>query len=405
MLIGAGMFVDNDTFERWRVPKYVDGNLTVLAAVPAVFFLVGIAIPMIRYLPRKELTVWLGPRTIDTCSKAATVTFWLAVAGSALWLIFAIRQGAGFAQFKAVLDFEANSVGNLKRISGPVAGLTTLTQFGPIAVCLRMLLVRSGLRDNRYQLYVLVALGLARAFFYGERLAIIELALPIIVVLVTVSRFESSRRALSGAILPVFAVPALWAVFAVFEYSRSWLYYRSVSDVPFVTYISERLLGYYVTSINNGSLYYLNASGYPHDPIYSFAALWDSPIIGDILGRATIGTMEVRSWWAWLLETDANPEFNNTSTFLVTSADFGTVWASVYWLALGLAIGLIYTSLKKGRVFGILAYSVCFIGILECVRITYWMQGRFTPVAIGLVILYFLFDSSRKRDEQGGAPT
>ncbi|MBM4724616.1 oligosaccharide repeat unit polymerase [Rhodococcus hoagii] len=402
MITITGLYVSADSFQLWRVPMYVSSELTLIGLVPAVAFLVGLSVPMLRRSGRsREFSISLSPRTLLLCDKLSSIFFWLTVVGYVLWVLFALRQGAGLQQLRSVLSFEQGSVGELKKLSAPVGGLTTLTQFAPVAVALRAFLLRIDCRGRRAQLVTILLLSLARSFLYGERLALIEVAVPALIVMVAVSAVPHAKnRSFAAAVLPVFAIPALWTVFAVFEYSRSWLYYRTVTDQSFFQYINDRLLGYYVTAINNSSLYYLNAADVPHDPLFSFPAVWDAPIIGEMLGAARISGVGIRTWWDAMLSFNGNPEFNNVGTFLVVDADLGTAGAVVYWLAFGVAVGFCFQKARQGRIVGLIAYSVVFVGLLEIVRIVYWAQGRFTPVIIALAVLYFVLSPSQRRDSK-----
>lgn len=401
LLVAAGSLFGEESYELWDVPKYVTVDLTLTAAISGTGFLVGIALALVKKSPGQWLSVRIGPQTLRVCSNSATVAFWLSMAGYGFWAVFALAQGASIDHIRAILDFQEGSVGALKRVSAPVAGFTTFTQFAAIAVALRYFLTRLGFRDKQYQIYAILIFSVARAFFLGERLALIEVAVPIILLSVIVSRFrrEVSRNVLVRTFLPVLGVPALWSVFAVFEYSRSWLYYRMITDKTFVEYITDRLVGYYATAINNSSLYHLHVSGRPHDPVFSFTALWDSPVSSQLLGHGTFAGVEVREWWAATLALNANPEFNNAGTFLVVDADLGTVSAFFFWLGLGVIIGLSYVYMKRGRIEWMLVYTVSFIGILELLRIIYWVQGRFVPTLIGLACFGYAIAKARGMDE------
>lgn len=400
MLVGTGVFVNSASYQIWGVPKYVTGDYALLAAVSAVGFLIGITLALARRMPPRQISVYLGPRAIETAGKFATATFWVTLLGYVFWVIAAWRQGAGVQQVLAVLEFQQGSVGQLKDVSVPVGGLTTLTQLAAVSVTLRFFLIRVGFEGRKPELYVIIALSLMRAFFYGERLALIEVAVPMVILLVVVSAAprKSGGGGIFRAILPVLAVPALWSVFAIFEYSRSWLYYRTITDKTFAEYITDRLLGYYVTSINNSSLYHLRLSDQVHDPLFSFPALWDAPIIGSIMGPAVVSGTGIRSWWSSTLSRAGNPEFNNAGTFLVVDADLGTFGSFLYWGILGLIIGVAYCHMRAGKLMGLFVYAIVFLGLLELLRIIYWVQGRFVPTILGLILLSWALRRAQQED-------
>ena len=391
LIVASGFMVDSDSYSLWKVPRYVSSDLTLTAAISGLAFAIGLAVTTSTSSRNKSLQCVLSPTIIARCGRIATITFALTLVGYFFWIAFAIGRGASVEDFAAIIRLEEGSVGRLKRLSPPVAGLTTITQLGPVCIAMRVFLRRVGLREKNYQIYTVIAFALFRSFFYGERLAIIEVIIPVVVVFSVVSAEEKSRTRsrLVSFLAPLLAVPVLWSVFAIFEYSRSWLYYRNVVDSSFFEYISTRLLGYYVTTINNSSLYHSILSGRAHDPFFTFPVLWEAPGLPSVLGGGMVDGIGARIWWSNTLVNYANPEFNNEGTFLISDADLGTMGSVVYWLIIGVFIGFLYSSLRRGNIAGLIAYSVSFIGLLEIVRITYWVQGRYFPMVIAMLFIVY----------------
>jgi len=53
---------------------------------------------------------------------------------------------------------------------------------------------------------------------------------------------------------PALGYSALLVVFGISEYFRSWVNFYADRDMSFWGFVSNRLLGYYVTALNNGAL-------------------------------------------------------------------------------------------------------------------------------------------------------
>jgi len=400
----------------WLTKKYLDNHLIIHSLIGYGAFVVGILLAywgslLISSSPEEKKsqrrTIRMNRARVISCDQFAHQLFVLAVFGYVMWVGSATIQGAGFDDILRVMNLERGAVSNLRRLSTPIAGLTTLTQVAIVAVAIRLFLIRIGYPQRSWELFALVLLAIGRAFLYGERLALIEIGIPMLAIAALVPSTNKSTQLLKRyrwQLLPAVAIPIFWSVYAIFEYSRSWLYYRTVTDLTFIEYINQRLAGYYVTAINNGALYHLMTANFPHGSKYPFAALWNAPIVGAIIGTPKISGVPVESWWPQVLRQYANPEFNNPSTFLIVDADLGTLGAFVYWLTFGLIIGLVYAAIQKNSLTALIAYACSYVGILEIVRILYWADGRFAPVVVAIVVFGFKIRRTRFFKEEASYP-
>ena len=246
----------------------------------------------------------------------------------------------------------------------------------------------TGLRRT-YRL--LFAVALVRAVFYAERLAIIELALPAIIIYSVFYVQRSSLRSKVIALLPVFGVPLLWVLFAVFEYFRSWAYYQNHTTQSFPEYISLRLVGYYATAYNNSALFDELVRRLPSDPppYMSLPFIWNAPVLNQVIETPNYYGTPLNDWVKFQLATKANEQFNNKGSFLLTHAEFGIVGMIVFWLLAGLLLGRLYSAVVHRSLPAFLSYSVLVLGVFELPRIIYWTEGRAFPVllSIGMVFL------------------
>ena len=241
-----------------------------------------------------------------------------------------------------------------------VSGVTTLTQFGIAGILIGVMIgVVKGWSKVRIEIAILLFLAVGRALFNSERLAVIELVIPATVLFLRIGVIESKwwsrwRRPLQ--FLPVAGLVGLLLIFGLFEYFRSWTSFYSGGDLSFWQFTSLRLLGYYVTALNNGALLVarFDTIGAPFSTLHF---LWRFPVVSSIakaaypnlaLDSATVDTDP----YMQMLDREANPEFNNASGLLPPVVDFGVMGGILFWLCAGLLCGLLYRWFQQKRVVG-----------------------------------------------------
>jgi hypothetical protein len=195
-------------------------------------------------------------------------------------------------------------------------------------------------------------------------------------------------------------------MFGLFEYFRSWQFYRTRGDLSFVEFASNRLAGYYATAINNGQviLDHLTFPGrLPFDTVEAFWSLQGiyQLRLYEVLGgheRPYNKTDYRDSPYFHALDQVANPEFNNPSGYVAPFADYGHVGGLVFFAALGVIAGLLYRGFCRGHVAGLLIYPYCFTGLVELPRYMYWFQGRCTYSWIALFAVLLAVAVVRRRE-------
>ncbi|WP_167760420.1 O-antigen polymerase [Blastococcus sp. CT_GayMR16] len=380
----------SSAFADWGVPKVLSGNSAVLLIVGACAFALAIAVASWRPTSSRSATITLSPRQVEYLGRATRTLFILTVAGYVIWATSAALRGATLSQLLAILQFEPGAVSALKKNATPIGGITTITQFGPVVAALCMIRMRlvPDARSEKTYLYIVLALAALRSFLYAERLALIEVLGPVVVV-AAVCRPKGGRRPvwIEGAIklAPLLALPALWTFFAIFEYSRSWLTVGATSGDSFFQYVTSRVSGYYITAVNNSALFVDASDVYGYPTSYSLKFLWSFPATAQFM-EFIVGDKGA-PWWQDFLKNQANPEYNSPGSFLVTYAELGLVGMLVFWILLGLAIGRAYRAMRLGSLVGLLVTSVCLVPVLELPRIIYWAEGRSTPVWLACLVL------------------
>jgi hypothetical protein len=378
----------------WQTRKYLDDNLTEVLALTVTAAVAGLVLAAWPTARARTATVRLTVAQVVYLRAAYRALFGLALVGYGLWVGIGVANGVGWADLEAVLGRSNGAISQLKRMIRPVAGLTTLTQFGPLAVAVGVLLGRLGSAGRGYR--VLFVLAGVRTVFYAERLALIEVLVPaLIIAAMTVGpdKRASSRVAMQAA--PLVAGPAVWLLFAVSEYGRNWIYHQRTATMPFWEWVSIRFVGYYTTTFNNSALFAQRFPTFAVDPYFTVEFFWNAPLVEAVVQPGLVAGMRPGPWWAYTRTHLGNPEFTNVGSFLMTFGELGLPLALLYWAVLGVVFGRLYNGLRRGRVWPLLAYASLFVTILELPRFIYVAQGRSTPVIAALVVMALTWPRTR----------
>lgn len=377
--------------QQWGTSKYLVDSAPWLAASGLAAIVVGVAFT--SGLKRKggRVTIQLTERQIDFVRRTARVTFALTLLGYVFWAGVAASQGVGVGDLAAVLGRQEGAIQALKARSRPVGGLTTFTQLGPVAVVASFVLRRLG-RGGRGIYVTVIALALMRTIFYAERLALLEVMIPLVAIACLTTRATGAKRAAVWS-LPVLALPATWGVFAASEYTRSWVYYQTVVPMGFVEWSITRLLGYYATAWNNSALFFdqFTAMSPTPAPYYTLWGFWEMPLVS----APTYGGTDPQSWWAGTLLMRANPEFNNLGGIVPVLAEFGPLVGLALLVTLGAILGAVFAAMTRGSLPALLALPTLLVGVMELPRILYWTQGRAVPIILALLVIGFAYPKAR----------
>jgi hypothetical protein len=316
------------------------------------------------------------------------VSFWLCVFGYAIWIGSAISRGASLSLLRQVFAGDKGALFIFQHdYLATVGGLTTLTQCGiPAMIFGCMLGNRLGFAVVRRKLFLILALALVRAFLNSERFAMIELAVHFVVLLVNVRYLAegplepATRRWLRYA--PVFGLIALPILFTTFEYYRSWnSYYADSGDYNLAEFGVSRLLGYYVTSFNNGAFLLSKARIVLGAPYFTLRFLWTFPVLSTLIqGLFPHLAFDSDASFLQVLENQGvNPEFNSADGVLGPLIDFGVSGGLLYWLAVGAVCGFLYRLYRQQRPAGLCLYPFIYLGLIETPLALYWSEGKTLP--------------------------
>ena len=388
----------------WGVPKYVTP-----ADVWLGFLLLAVLLGAVLVGKRLRWRLWPSPRNDDRLvhrsRQAATVLLAIGLAGYSV--LFAVASSRGF-RLTSVPQIVSGDSGELRIAKGylrPIGGLTTLNQLvGPgagLAVFARRI-SGSWHRSHRAMLALGALACSLRSVVYAERLALLELLVPIVAVLYlaranggplgSVATAEAARgkpvTRVGSARLMLLALGGA-TFFAFQEFYRNWApYYRDVYDGSFSEYLLDRVSGYYVTSVNNAAIT-RSVDEMPFGVI-SFRMLREAPFLAHL------------DWpgsgydFAAVLRIHGNPEYNVFGGLIA-------LWSDSPSLALlslstgGLLIGRLYSRSTEANNPAVVVYGCVLVGLLEISRVPYFAlpRGVVPVVAASVACSYVLAGTSR----------
>lgn len=381
--------LSDSSYSTYGTPKYLDLRSLGLAILACGMVAGGVMLGS---------HVGAAPRRISSATRHSLVPWFylasgLTVIGYVVWIASAIRNGlrpGHVAELLAGVDHEAFLT--LKtEIFTTVPGISTCTQFGLLAVMLAGVLLQRDTRFWKPLVATILGLAAARAVIYSERLALIEVAVVLGVVLLR-TRVLNRRLGPAGhmalLVAPVVGIALLLALMAGTEYFRSWQYYQNDFD-SLLSFTANRLAGYYSTSHNNGAMAWNMTDGWPV-PYYTLEWFWKFPLVRPTpLGYEQLVGFDPELTHAAMLEQWGNPEFNNPGGLFGPTIDFGVIGGALFWLAFGLVAGRLYRGFVTGSLAGLLLYPILVLTMFELPRYLYLCTVRpFPAIALIFFILW-----------------
>ena len=273
-----------------------------------------------------------------------------------------------------------------------IVGITTLTQLGVAYVILYLNQVwgaRVPFESRRYLLYfcVIIAFTVLRVYAWAERLALIELMVPIALMYVVYKVPQARSTRIVAAALPLIGLGALFLFFGVTEYLRSWLAYYQYQGMPFWEFVERRLISYYYTALNNGAgmltVYNWDSPSWKFNNVLSW--LYRFPLLGRIVSYL----MDLQPGRSFM-ERYADPEYNNVSGIFLVFLDMGLAGGLLVAALMGLGAGYFWRCFVQGRGPGVF-YPIVFLALIEILRLFYIGMGRAFPALLALVLANVLF--------------
>lgn len=397
-LIGS-LFVPPRSFMAlWGQPYFFtdDYKMAVIANLLILFSFFSLG----AVTHRRSATIRISSVQMVRLEFATKIVALITFASYAVWFGVGVLRGLNISMLYSALTGQGDSIYLLKSvILAPIGGVTTWSQLGVILGPL--LIIRWRLNNTfPYLMFLTLITTVAfRALFFSERLALIEVGISTMMAwaLIRQQPLVVVRTPLRWLATWAGSLGLLVAVFAVFEYPRSWLtYYAARYDGGILDFAAQRLLGYYATALNNGALKSQTTS-----ELSVFGLLqgrFSLPFIGGWGDEIEAGNAS----FSYALNSGSNPEFNNVSGLLLTNASLGTIGSLVSWIIFAVVIMWIANRASRGGVVALVAYCSLAISVLEVVRIYYVGTSRFLPIVLALVFLNFYLGKTDDGLSPGG---
>lgn len=377
----------------WRTPKYFTSEMAVLFLTGMALFMATSLIPLWRPGRRAEAEPWPGlpERVLQRLVRASGVLFWVTIVGYAAYLAVGFARGARPGMLLSALVSQSTVTGEIEDFFTPIPGVTTLTQVGIAYLVVATLIgLHAGQQIQWRRLAVIAFLTLFRGFFLTERLAIIELVVPVLALLaLALSGHPRSGVRATVRWLPVVLAPLAIVMFGLFEYSRSWQFYQQSTGGSYVDFAVDRFAGYYVTAYNNGAVALLYDHYPGRLPLRSLAGFWDAPVIAQLQLYERLSPSGTGPELFDLLTLHANPELNNSCGVCEPFVDFGDFGGLLWWGVAGVVLGVMYRAFTSGALWGLLLYPGMVTGLMELPRYIYWVQGRWVPALVALLAVWW----------------
>lgn len=369
-------------------PRLWNLYATLVSIVAIVAFAAGIGLVLV--MPRRAHLGPVEPVGDAPFRRLILLVLTLSAIGTAVGYIFwigaAFRAGFGLGVALNVIRGQLGAIYRVKSFFRTMPGLTTLTQLGIVTVITHEVARSRGWVKKRHTRMMVAVIGVSivRAILVSERLAFLELAVPLLLFRVREWWEAGVHRRRSRSLLsvaPLLFVLGVWVFFVLSEYLRSWV---NVYDLTFhgswVAFGTARLAAYYATAMNNGwGLLTRTGTVAGHDfPFFTVRWIWKFPLFNRLLlPKGVMNPDQVRL--AHLLSGTLNPEYNNPGGLFTPMVDFGIVGGATYWALSGTAVYLFFLSFRRHRLVGELLYPIAFVTMLESPRFLYWASGRAFP--------------------------
>lgn len=373
--VSAGSIIAKNG-HNYFAPNYVSPQFLALSVWAVVATMIG---------------AWIGnrgrcaPRSFQFRPGALEFLFWFTALAYLIWFGPALMRSPGLVL--GALTGQSGATYALRDANLNVRGVTTMTQFGIAYICVygisRFLLHQRLPRRHTIYAGVLFALALFRAIVNSERIALLELVFPMVLIYGS-SVYSRSNRVVSAVCrhFPVFTILGAPIFFALFEYNRSWINYYQYKFDNLLSFALERLLIYYVTALNNicGLMQVMAWPTYKGELTLEW--LYRAPGVSALLAQSGY---DKERYTSFLLEY-AHPEFNNATGTMIAFHDWGVVGGTLLLVAVGMLTGRAYRNFTLGRGGLMYVYPPLFYALYECLRIGYAYDGRSVAAYIGLGI-------------------
>ena len=274
-----------------------------------------------------------------------------------------------------MLYLATGSILGLKSIlnESAIPGITTMVQFG-IPTCILSIILFFNKKKNIYLFFIatIFVLALFRSFIFSERLAIIEIMIPIIVLLANYSKRFFYRSLIIGMLVFVL----VWSSEIFRSYSSS-INYENIEPL---SYLTNRLLMYFSTSINNSLILF------DYFKVNNFG----EPILSPFL-QFFNDSLDYQNQANFLFNYYGNPEFNNPTFFGVLYMSFG-FYLFPFIILISSIVRLVYNLFNENKFIGLYLFPIIMCAMMD-IRINYLLSIRvfYSYFLLFIIIIHSLY--------------
>lgn len=304
-----------------------------------------------------------------------------------LWIGYTIIKTNG-RLINSLLKF---NVFTLKKMlyANNLTGVTTLTLLSSSAIALYSLAIF----QNKYYLkkkfrlkewIILLMPSMIRGMFFGERLAIYENLIIILTIFIYFKYIKSSKKINLKFLINILIFFLL--MFILYSYAESKRSFESYFKLGITTNWLHwgfiRLSNYFITSLDSGLkvISYYNGS-----PLFLTSTFGYLPFGRDILKNFLINYSHL--------------EYNTFTAIGFIYFDF-KYFSFIYFILIGILIGVVFKNFLKGKIWALLSYPLCFLGVIESYRIYYYGDIRFQLQVIFLIIYFYIIKRIQIKNQQ-----
>lgn len=317
----------------------------------------------------------------------------LAILTIMAYLIWFYPVFSNISLFTTIISGQGGSDG-VKYVISTLPGITTLSQLGILYISIyvynKITRKKMVIRYNLY-FYSILLLTIFRVLAWSERLAFIEIILPILLYLVSFKSFKGKLWNKLLFFMPYLGLGIIFLFFSITEYFRSWTFYQNVYD-NYWSFISERFFNYYYSALNTGTGILTIYDWPTYNFINVFSWLYQLPGVGNYF----INEFQIQDVKYQYLQNYGNLEFTNSSGLFIIIQDLGIIGGFVFIAILGFFSGLMYKNFINLNGIGILLYPIFYLTLVEVLRILYISQSRAFPVWLFALFIFVFFIKRKK---------
>lgn len=340
----------------------------------------------------------------DALRKEALVLALIAGAAQLLWIARIVMRAGGIGPLRDLLwvrhDFLAFKH-QFVNVTG-ISGVTTLTQLGMIASALYAVYVFGLRRSGRWWMWALILYpGVLRGLFFSERVALLEVTVPIVILAILFGRLRVTLPRI------VMAMVAFVLFFSAAESLRSYQYYsqHGFSQEGAYAYGVGRFFDYISSSVNH-SMAMPDLSG----RTVGFPALlfngWINLLTNAVPGAPVRQFLHMNESAQAYLHVKSSPysaaDYTNMGFFGEIFADSGYLYP-LYAVVYGWFIGMAYKGVRQYEVGWLALYPAVFFSLLESYRITYLFDTRMFYPLLYIAVRYGYLSLRQARAPNGEA--